>query len=77
MSNTSAIKTIRKGQRTTRLVVLLALLSAGSIAGMLLSDGLWDVIFFLLATLPLIFGAWQAYALRTTSIKKPARKLEK
>lgn len=53
-----------KARRTLLRISALALLSAAGIVGMLLADGVWDALFFMLAALPLLVGGWRAAALR-------------
>ena len=55
----------------TRLLPLLALalLSAGSIIGMLLVDNAWDYVFLSLAASPLIVGAERVWRQRKTREK--------
>jgi len=50
--------------RGVKLLVVLALLSAGGIVAMLLVDGPWDAALLLLAALPLAIGGWRVFALR-------------
>lgn len=53
--------------RTYALVCSLALLAIVGIAGMLLGEGVWDVVFFAMAASPLVFGAWRRHRLRSGS----------
>ena len=41
---------------------LLTLAVIGALIGMLLCDGVWDIVFFALALLPLVWGALSAQA---------------
>lgn len=50
-------------------VTQLALLAAAGIIGMLLADGVWDAVCFVLAALPLLIGGWRAWTLRAQSAK--------
>jgi hypothetical protein len=52
------------GQKTLRLVLLMALLSIAGIIGMLLVDSALDWLGFALAALPLAVGAWVSRGLR-------------
>lgn len=47
------------GQKTLRLVLVMALLSIAGIIGMLLVDSGWDWAFFALTALPLAVGGWR------------------
>ncbi|MCH7341564.1 hypothetical protein [Acinetobacter higginsii] len=43
---------------------LLALSSMGGIIGMLLMDGLADIIFLIITLLPILIAGWRAYLLQ-------------
>ncbi|MFW1840313.1 hypothetical protein ACG9XS_17420 [Acinetobacter gyllenbergii] len=43
---------------------LLALCSIGGIIGMLLMDGMADIIFLMITLLPLLLAGWRAYLLQ-------------
>lgn len=47
--------------------LLLALTAMIGIVGMLLSTGAGDVVFFLLAAVPLALGGWYAWRMRGTA----------
>lgn len=54
------------GQKTLRLVLVMALLSIAGIIGMLLVDSGWDWAFFALTALPLAVGGWRYVAERVS-----------
>lgn len=59
--------------RGLKVLILLAVCSAGGIVGMLVVDGLLETLFLLLTALPLLLGSWRAYALRDTDARPGGR----
>lgn len=55
-----------KGRRALLRVLLFALAAIVGIVGMLLTEGAWNVAFFLLAGLPLVAGTWWRFTARAS-----------
>jgi|GEM_PF-5414532 len=49
----------RKSPGTLTLVLILALICIGGLVGMLLAEGIWDWMFLVLSSSPLIIGGWR------------------